>query len=396
MNKAWQLLTQFWDVAADVWGGRRLIILSGITMGLFLMMLVVNILLWVVTFTIPEVRFSVNRNLLEAAEQRRLEVEAEKTIRVPEQYPSISEAIYNAQPGQVIRVGKGIYEEQLFLKNGVSIVGAGPDLTYVMSRSARHPALRAAFVEEAYVQGVTFMIQDPKVLPEEERAGVASFSNSGVVLRDSRFHGSWGYGVLLRSGSTVLMKNCKVSNNQMGGIMARGLGTDPYLVDSDIMKNGGPGVFFQDHAGGMVERCIISENQGFGLKVQGGGTIFHGRDLTLSGNILGGVYLEEGLIFLEESLVTENQGTGIRLESSRPGTIFRRVKIVRNEEEGVYAKSGALLLSQVTLQQNGKIGLVLDDTSGRVLLNQLKYKENEGGPWQWLNGASPVVKGEQP
>ncbi len=50
---------------------------------------------------------------------------APKIIRVPEDYRSIQLAIDNAKPKDIVKVASGVYRENITMKNGVSVIGAG-------------------------------------------------------------------------------------------------------------------------------------------------------------------------------------------------------------------------------------------------------------------------------
>ncbi len=56
-------------------------------------------------------------------------------INVPGDYPTIQQAIDVAQPGDDVVVGPGTYNEAVVMKQGVNLVGAGPQATVIRSSS---------------------------------------------------------------------------------------------------------------------------------------------------------------------------------------------------------------------------------------------------------------------
>jgi len=55
---------------------------------------------------------------------QRVRKETEDTILVPEHFGTITEAIEAAKPGATIRVGPGIYRENLVIRKAAKIMGA--------------------------------------------------------------------------------------------------------------------------------------------------------------------------------------------------------------------------------------------------------------------------------
>ena len=55
------------------------------------------------------------------------------TIQVPQDQPTIQVGINVARAGDKVKIAPGIYEENIILKTGIELVGAGADETIITS-----------------------------------------------------------------------------------------------------------------------------------------------------------------------------------------------------------------------------------------------------------------------
>ncbi len=59
-------------------------------------------------------------------------------IYVPQDYPTIQEAVDSAPDICTIKVNPGIYEEQVFLRDGITLIGSGPDSCVIKGPTTRY------------------------------------------------------------------------------------------------------------------------------------------------------------------------------------------------------------------------------------------------------------------
>jgi hypothetical protein len=102
-------------------------------------------------------------------------------IRVPSDYPAIQAAINAAQPGDMIFVEAGEYEESLEIRNrdGLTLRGPGANLTVIRSSGT---ALRIENTPTVHIEGFRFECS-AEVVIETESSGLSFWKN--VVVADA-------------------------------------------------------------------------------------------------------------------------------------------------------------------------------------------------------------------
>lgn len=189
----------------------------------------------------------------------------ETVIAVPGDAATITEALLSAQPGTVIDVAAGVYEESFSLKSGVTIRGQGPEATIVRGGRTGTPVLTAAGCESGAVEGCS--LQYAGVAPNF----VAWIVDSSVELRDCVFSGGTLSGIMLSgSRSRPVLERVLVHDNAESGIvMAEGAAGR--IMRCTVWYNGMAGISL-DGASPRVERSTVVDNGGAGIWVRGGST----------------------------------------------------------------------------------------------------------------------------
>jgi len=78
-----------------------------------------------------------------------------KIIHVPADYPTIQAGIDAAVSGDQVVVAAGIYEENIVLKSGVDVLGAGADVTTIVATGSSLYAVYARTVTNMELNGFT-------------------------------------------------------------------------------------------------------------------------------------------------------------------------------------------------------------------------------------------------
>ena len=231
---------------------------------------------------------------------------ARRTLRVPEDYPSLAAAIKAAAKGDRIEVAEGVYSETLLVDKALEIVGRGaPARVCLLAINAsvltvaRSPCrlanltLRVSAVGDracACVDaGAGSRVQLEKCVLEGGRCG---FQTSGMaVLVATEVRNSAGTGVLCLAGSRLWMLRCSVHSHALSGLHLQGEGVVGYLGQSHIADCKANALTISAGAQGTVEDNVIAANADAGISISDKGSGGDIRDNNISGNGLVGVYI---------------------------------------------------------------------------------------------------------
>lgn len=129
-----------------------------------------------------------------------------KTINVPKDYPTIQEAINNANLGDVIFVWKGLYHEDVEINKTVSLLGEDRDLTVI--RGSESP-----YAISITANGVT--VKDFTVIASNNTVSPIILESAGNMLINDMIEGGY-YGVVLSGSVDNVISGNMISNNTYG------------------------------------------------------------------------------------------------------------------------------------------------------------------------------------
>jgi Right handed beta helix region len=244
-----------------------------------------------------------------------------RTIRVPEDQPTIAAAMAAAGAGDTVKLDPGIYKETLVLKTGVHVVG-GPSTIDATGLEhgiyADKSVTCCATVEKLTVQNAS----DNGVTLDGAR-GVhilaCAFRACGVVegssalrmddgaqasIESSEFSGS-GY-----AGLRVLNSDLSLKNSQVFGNSALGLDSEASTVDvatSTFHDNTFIGVFVSSGVA-TIDGAHITDAVGVYITGTGSGTL-HGN--VLENNSSYGVFVEQSTAVLEQNQIQGSADTAV-------------------------------------------------------------------------------------
>jgi len=202
------------------------------------------------------------------------------TIIVPDDYPTIQEAINNASEGDTILVRSGTYYENVIINKSISLLGENRDTTIVDGSNKGHVVL----VNSNNVTIAGFTIENSGPL-----------DGCGVLLqsvRDNTIYGNlfrWDvYGILLSSSANNVVSDNFFPFSRTGG---RGVGWNIELDGSDnntiirnnISNDANLGINFMFSGGNSIIGNSITNQTLYGMILQySGGNIL--RDNSMTGN----------------------------------------------------------------------------------------------------------------
>ncbi len=159
------------------------------------------------------------------------------SIVVPQQYSTISQAMQKVKKGDTIQVADGLYNEQLYIAPGITLL--------------------AQNLFKAVVDG-------------GGRETVVTMGNGSIICGFEIRNGT--IGVFSTSANVSILK-CRVINNHQTGIMC--VGTLPQIEDNLIIYNNGSGIQGWDvrSTSASINHNTIAFNSNHGISVGGNSTI---------------------------------------------------------------------------------------------------------------------------
>jgi len=341
-------------------------------------------------------------------------------------YKTIKAAMDAAAFGDVILVAGGVYEEPVTLRDGVTVIGAGPQRTIVRYTYAFDAVLIIDHVSSGRVEGMTIeraasILEGPAIQviagtavlagcvvsggagPGIDVADMASnLSLDSVTVEDNAGAGVWVHG-----GGRVSLRGCTARENGGPGLRAEG-GTRVEVVGTRFEGNGEEGVVLGSDAAAVLRECEVVGHSSAGvwasadaeitasnlvltdnvpvavrltdcavgtfdaLRVEGGGDAVSCEDLaacTMQGcrlEAVGGDGLhaaDGGSILAETCAIVGSAGDGVVFESSAPCALTYST-VVRAGGDGVRVSGGDVQVEHCILAYNGGAGLKADDVGG--------------------------------
>jgi parallel beta-helix repeat protein len=232
---------------------------------------------------------------------------APKTLIVPNEYPTIADAIGNASAGDTVFVKDGTYNiYELGIDVPLTLVGEDPQKTILLSSSWYPVGLSSAI--EIVVNDVT----------------VENFTIIGLTHISAELGNSPELvGILLQtfSGSGPQPSDCKIINNTVVNNYAVGI-----LVSGDSQNN-------------IVSGNNVTENWG------------------------GGISLESSNSIISNNNVTENNGTGVSIDSCKNVTV-KQNNISRDSGGLAISYYGSFHVYQNDITDNNGFGLQFGENCG--------------------------------
>ena len=311
------------------------------------------------------------------------------TITVPDQYPTIQQAINNATEDDIIIVIGGPYEENITVNTRLNITGSGmPEIDGGRITSVNTLTLNASGIlfsgfnvtnGGSSASGIEITADDVEVnnctVCFNRATGIELTGVSGVVLQDNNIRDNSGgssYGIYLSSSTNNTIRNNTVENNNLFSLELDGSSSN--IITNNIFSSAGSeGVVFSDSSEfNTFSRNVVEESsEGFGIKIYDSDSnifldntilnnsrgdvnnagVYVDRALnltftnnTLSGNNLYGFYLYDcddsqfSNNTVRNTLKSGTYGTGLYLDSSNGNTLENNT-IVDNELRGLFLEN---------------------------------------------------------
>ncbi len=184
------------------------------------------------------------------------------TINVPDDYTTIQTAIDAAASGDTVNVAAGTYVENIVLKDGVELIGAGKDITIIDGNGTDRVIFCQDCTEGIRLEGFTITKGDAY------RGGGMYNLNSTVEIANCIFESNtanYGGGIL-NDSSSVTITNCTFNENTFycgGGMLNRNSAVVTILnctFTANISENNGGAMRNTSSSTVTITSCIFVDN----------------------------------------------------------------------------------------------------------------------------------------
>lgn len=196
------------------------------------------------------------------------------TFMVPDDYPTIQEAIDAASPGCLILVSHGTYRGNLIITKSIKLVGEEPHTTVLDGQ--RTSNVIEVTADDVQISGFTIQnSSSDNLVTKKMGAGIFLSRSSDVTIRDNIISDN-GWGIRLERSGNNSISNNKIANNSIG--LRIQWSDNNIIVDNLIVNN------ILEHGG--IRCCGLWLTSSYGNTLKGNNLTGNRYNFAVGGNIL--------------------------------------------------------------------------------------------------------------
>jgi len=257
-------------------------------------------------------------------------------IVVPDDYPTIQEAINAAVNGDTIIVRNGTYYENVIINKTISLVGEDKETT-IIDGGELWSVVRI-LANDVIVQGFTIKNcrRTGGVGSEEERSCVMVKGNNTLIKNNEIAHDnismSWYIGIyLLQSSNNIIDRNyMKDDWNAIGVLLVQ---SSNNTISNNNMTDNGDGIWIEDYSSNnTVYGNTITDSWFSGIIVQ---LYSHNNNFyenTITGTNYEGIFLSRSNYNTFSGNFIANNGLGVELATGAPFNKFYHNNFINNTQ----------------------------------------------------------------
>jgi parallel beta-helix repeat protein len=258
-----------------------------------------------------------------------------KTIIVPDDYPTIQEAINYASDGDTVFVRAGTYPENIIVNKSVSLVGESPENTIIDGQRVG----TVIYVNTSYITIANFTVQNGAGFNGRPYAGISVYTRSYLNITNNIIKNN-NVGIdceIGPSGSHITIFNNSILSNPNGIIISN---TNNVVIANNVIiaynlgLSVGGGTYNE-----ILNNFILSENKGIELSWMTNSTVTW-NNITAYGGTVIKLYHASGCLISNNLIIggkNRNDGDyGVFLYSSDENRVIYN-KISLCKWNGIYA-----------------------------------------------------------
>ncbi|MDE0834920.1 MAG: right-handed parallel beta-helix repeat-containing protein [Akkermansiaceae bacterium] len=268
-----------------------------------------------------------------------------RTIRVPEDVKTVTEALSKARDRDRVVLAEGIWEGPFVIAAGVELEGVSGKTIVQCAADAGSALSFLPGVKGARISGLT--IRHLSFDAGAERFSLAHVRGAEVNFSDCRFEQGSGHGIAVTAGGHAKVSRCRITENGWNGIAVTGSGSLLEAEKNILKGNFQNGIESWDGAAVILANNECTGNSRNGIHVDCGAASVTALGNTLSGNrefgmvitsagageitgntmeknMLGGMVVKSGgaKVQVKGNGIRSNKGPGLVLEKGIPENAF--------------------------------------------------------------------------
>lgn len=282
-------------------------------------------------------------------------------------FPTITEAIAKAKPGDRILIRPGLYQEGLVINKPLEIIGDGEPGEVVIQAIGKNAVLfkttmgRISNLSLRQMGGGDWYCVDiAQGRLELEGCDITSQSWSCVAihegadprLRRNRIHDAKEDGIVIYNNGQGTLEDNDIFGTDLSGVEIK---TDANpVVRRNRIHDGGAGILVWEKGGGTIEDNDIFGNELSGIEIREEGNPIVRHNRIHDGKLVGVTVGKKGRGTLEDNDIFSNTGSGVEIrEEGNP--IVRHNRINKNGFNAFFIHTrGAGTIEDNDLRDNGK------------------------------------------
>jgi parallel beta-helix repeat protein len=313
-----------------------------------------------------------------------------KTIEVPKDFPTIQAAINAAEPGDLIVIAAGTYKENLTIRKGIELRGAGPGTVVDGSRARSAPTILVQRTRDVVIRNLEIT---------GGRRGIQVDRSRDVVIRENLIQKNRRQGILITENSqgTQIIENRILDTvPDEGNVLGNGIilndDKDARVLNNTIARSAWSGLRLLSSIA-HIENNSFEENQYYGIEiwpnwvdspdVPSQATVLNN---TLKNNVRAGIFItEESLADVRDNHILDtardrdNQyGHGLWAADGAQVTLAENT-VTESQGHGLFLESGRITLEANTVTLSGGCGVHIEDGTWLMLATSLDFSGNKQG-----------------